>query len=148
MSKIDLYEGEKMEEKAKKAVEQYQCSGCVCGSDISCYVRGSNLECVKHVAGTRIIGIGRLFLGMPKGFNRLGAFEDLSLQIFESFSKKKWSYNKWNIPVWKWLSEDGHTFVRGICPRTSNPFLHVILEDCLNNIDCYEITTDDLNEMD
>jgi len=137
-----------MREDFKKAIQIYQCSGCVCGSDTSCFIKGENLECDKHVAGTRIMGIGRLFLGMPKGFNRLGAFEDLSLQIFGSFDKKEWKYNEWNIPVWKWLSKDGHTFVRGLCPRTNTPFLHVILEDCLSEIDCLLITDEIYESMD
>lgn len=134
-----------MTEKVRKAVEEYQCSGCVWGSNIDCYKKGSNLECVKHVAGTRVSNIGRIFLGMPTGFNRFGAYEDFDLQIFESFEKKEWVYNLWNIPSWKWLSKDGHTFVRGLCPRVNQPFLHVILEDCVDKIDCYEITASDLD---
>lgn len=136
-----------MKEHIKKAIEKYQCSGCVCGSDSSCYKKGFNLECDKHIAGTHVIPIGKIFLGMPKGFNRLGASDNLTIQIFESFNEKKWTYDKWNVPVWKWANDE-HTFVRGLCPRTNTPFLHIILEDCLSLIECYQLTSEDIDGMD
>lgn len=137
-----------MDKRILDAIENYQCSGCVCGSNISCYEKGINLECSKHVAGTRSMGIGRVFLGMPKGFNRLGESDNLTIQIFNSFREKDWTYDMWNIPVWKYLNGSNHTFVRGLCPRTNTPFLHVILEDCISDIDCFEITEQHIAEMD
>lgn len=131
----------------KSIIENYQCAGCVCGSDTKCYEKGDNVECGKHVVGTRIMGLGRIFLGMPKGFNRQGPVEDMGMQIFENFDKG-WGYNKLNLPVWKHLDEYGNTLVRGISPRTNTPFLHVFIGDCMDRISCLQITSSDLLEMD
>lgn len=136
-----------MDKKIKDFIENYQCPGCVCGSDISCFEKGSGIECDKHVVGTLIMGIGKIFLGMPHGFNRLGFVEEMKINGFETLSDG-WGYDKFNIPVWKYLNEHGNTLVRGLSPRTNAPFLHIFLEDCLSEIDCYEITLEDLNGMD
>jgi hypothetical protein len=139
-----------MEEKNKKAVEEYQCSGCISGSDVSCFSPNENGEvgCGKHHAGTMILGLGKVFLGMPKGFNRLGQHNELKLNIFEKFESSEERYDIFNIPAWKYLSKDGHTFVRGIMPRVNRPFLHVFLENCIDKINCLEITQKDLDKMD
>lgn len=129
------------------AVETYQCPGCVCGSDASCYKKGFGLECEKHVVGTTISYIGRIFLGLPKGFNRLGPCDDTSLNIFKTL-EEGWGFDKLNVPVWKYLDEHGNTLVRGISPRINAPFVHVFIGDHRAGIDCIEITNQDLDEMD
>jgi hypothetical protein len=103
--------------------------------------------------------IGAVFLGMPNGFSRLGSFDSMCLSIFPSFEafEKDYStpaihgpsdgYNMWNVPVWKFLDEHGNTIVRGISPRINKPFLHVILENCLDKIDCLEITKEVQEKM-
>ena len=141
-----------MKTKAELAVEQYQCPGCVVGSDISCFGKHTfGKGCGKHVAGT--IGypvVGKFFLGMPTGFCRLGSFQDMKLIIYETWEElsASHSYDKLNAPVWKYVNESGHTLVRGLYPRTNFTFLHVILEDCSSKIDCIEITNKDLEGMD
>lgn len=139
-----------MEKKLKLAVEKYQCSGCVVGGDVSCFeANGSGgIGCGKHHAGTMATGVGNFFLGMPKGFNRLGEYTKLKPNIYDTFNSSEWKYDMWNIPVWKHLSKQGHTFVRGIMPRRNEPFIHIFLEDCLSEIDCLEISQDDVNAMD
>lgn len=142
-----------MNDEIKKAIEKYQCSGCVCGSSIDdgCFVEENGTQCSKHCPGTTIIPIiGRIFLGMPKGFCRMGFQNDLKINIFESFEslKKTWEYDKYNIPCWKHFNKSEHTIVRGLSPRINSPFLHVILEDCRNQINCVEITEEDLEGMD
>lgn len=128
-------------------VEEYQCAGCVCGSDTECYKKGENLECGKHVVGTTISGIGRIFLGLPIGFNRQGPIEDLKVCIFKS-PKEGWGYNKFNVPVWKHLDEHGNTLVRGLSPRINWPFLHIFIGDHRDAINCIELTRSELDEMD
>lgn len=130
-------------------VEEYQCPGCVCGSDKSCYVsENDSMECTKHVAGTMAFPMVGTFLpGMPKGFNRIGSEDKLKINIFDKFSNG-WGYNKFNIPVWKHLDEHGNTLVRGLSPRVNNPFLHIFLEDCIDKIDCLEFTKEDISEID
>lgn len=130
-----------------EAIGKYQCAGCTNGSDISCYEKGVNAECGKHSAGTNMLGRGWILLGMPIGFNRLGQEKTTEFCIFDSF-EKGWRYDKFNYPVWKHLNSNNHTLVRGICPRVGKPFIHVFLEDCIDKIDCLEITIDDISEMD
>lgn len=139
-----------MENNAKNAIENYQCSGCVYGSDISCFTSNENggVGCGKHHAGTMVIGIGQIFLGMPKGFDRLGFDNAMKPNIYKSFEECEWKFNKFNIPVWKYLNEEGHTLVRGICPRRSYPFIHIYLENCIDKIDCLELTKEDIEGMD
>lgn len=138
-----------MEKKIKKAIKKYQCSGCIVGGDIKCFSKtDGSAGCSKHYAGTMISGIGTILLGMPKGFNRLGAISDLKPVIFEKFEDSTWNLEKWNIPVWKHLNKKGYTMVRGLSPRTNNPFIHIYLENCMDKINCKEITEQDIKEMD
>ena len=56
-----------MDKKVSVAVERYQCSGCISGSDTSCFKEnvGGGIGCGKHLAGTMITGIGSVFLELP-----------------------------------------------------------------------------------
>lgn len=142
-----------IDEKQKEIVERYQCPGCVCGGDISCFEAQeskNDLSCAKHVVGTMATGTGKFFLGMPKGFNRLGDSK-VEINIFpnQEAQIKEWSYCIYNIPVWKYKNKDGHVFIRGLRPRTNMPFLHIII-DCpdFDKINCLEITDNDIEFMD
>lgn len=148
-----------MKEKIKEAIQRYQCPGCINGFDTNCgkYVKYDWSEsCGKHHPATSIGLSIKIFLGMPKGFNRtgvgMGDENRLHLDIFESWEKlgEMWgAYDKFNIPVWKHLNKrEGHTFVRGLSPRNNTPFLHVILEDCMDKIDCFEVSEEMIKEMD
>lgn len=138
-----------MEEEIKKAIEEYQCSGCINGHDVSCFMENPNggVGCGGHKSGTFLSDIGNIFLGMPKGFNRLGENKKLQPYIFKTFEDSDWSYDKYNVPVWKYL-KDGHTFVRGVMPRKNETFIHIYLEDCVDKINCIEITESDIDYMD
>lgn len=138
-----------MEEYIKKAIETYQCPGCVCGSDISCYKKGYYLECASHVVGTIISDIGRILLGMPKGFCRLGVCDKIEFFIFDPEEAYDYIYNTYNIPVWKYLDRYGNTIVRGLSPRINNSWIHIYLENYIDQIEnCIEITQADVDEMD
>lgn len=138
-----------MKEEIKNAIEEYQCSGCIAGSDISCFTENEyGIGCGDHFAGTLILGVGKIFLGMPKGFNRLGVHEKLIPNIYETFESFDWTYDMWNIPVWKYVNKEGHTFIRGLIPRRNETFIHIFLEDCRDKIDCLEITQEDVDFMD
>jgi len=91
--------------------------------------------------------MGLFFLGLPAGFNRLGIAEDTRIHIYEKF-EDGWGYDKYNVPVWKYLDENNNTIVRGICPRNNYPWIHIFLENCVEKIECIEITNDEMNEMD
>ncbi|MBL3529638.1 MAG: hypothetical protein JMN27_18295 [gamma proteobacterium endosymbiont of Lamellibrachia anaximandri] len=129
-------------------IEEYQCPGCVCGSDTECYEKGETEECKKHVAGTMIMPVvGKVFLGMPTGFNRIGPVEKMQMFVFKEFVDG-WGYDKFNVPVWKRLDKNGNTLVRGMNPRINFPFLHVFIGNHLDKIDCLEITDVDIEGMD
>ena len=139
---------EKMTKKTKTAIELYQCPGCVCRSYPECYQKGDGIECGKHVVGTTGISIGKILLGMPRGFDRVGDVNHLQLSIYETHESSDWKYNKFNIPVWKHYDKNGNTLIRGMQPRINQTFIHIFLEDCRNIIDCLEISQDDINGMD
>lgn len=132
----------------KEAVEEYQCSGCVSGPYEKCFEKRDNgVGCKKHCPGTMAMGAGTLFLGMPKGFNRLGPIksEHCPLIIYEDYTG---FCDKLNIPTWKYLDEHGNTLVRGLSPRVNMPFLHVYLKDVRDKINCLELTKEEIEAMD
>lgn len=133
----------------EKAIKEYQCSGCVGGPFPECYKTEAkySITCRGHVAGTGVSYIGRIFLGMPKGFNRLGRAEHTELYIHEKMDEEV-RFDKFNVPVWKYLDKNGNTLVRGLRPRINDPFVAVILGNHLDEIDCREITQDDIDAMD
>ncbi len=136
-----------MKESIKKVVEKYQCCGCVCGSNIDCFEKSDTLSCEKHCAGTRIYPmVGKVFLGLPTGFNRLGLQEKMPIWMYEDV--KDFKYDKFNIPAWKHKTKEGHIFVRGLSPRINNAFLQIFLKGDFSSIKALEITTKDMKEMD
>lgn len=139
-----------MDKLVRDAVEKYQCSGCVCGSDISCYQPSDcGVGCSKHCAGTTIGGIGRVLLGLPKGFDRLGHQDALVPVVFRTHGDKDANcpYDMYNVPVWKHL-DGGVILVRGYMPRLNQGFIHIIIEGDMGTIDCRELTSEDLDNMD
>lgn len=138
-----------MEEKNKSAIKEYQCSGCFrCCNDLDGFIKSSDgIGCGNHSAATIMCG-GPIYLGLPKGFNRLGLFKDMSINIFNDYDSCSWQFDKFNIPVWKHLNEKGHTIVRGMMPRLNEPIIHIFLEDCMDKIYCLEITKEDISNMD
>jgi len=137
-----------MEHNIKFAIEEYQCPGCAVGYDLSCFegMPFEGIGCSRHQPATRLSNAGLFFTGMPVGFNRLGVFENMNITIFKKYEDTV--YDKLNIPVWKHLNKNNHTIVRGIKPRKNEPFLHIFLENCLYKIDCLEITSKDIEQMD
>lgn len=132
----------------KQAIENYQCPGCVIGSNIKCFKQNNmGIGCGAHVAGTMMMPAGLIYLGMPKGFCRLGPNDKTKIVIYKSFQDYG-GYDMWNIPTWKHLDEHGHTLVRWMSPRINHTCIHVFLEDCRDKINCYEVTQDDIDAMD
>jgi len=134
-----------------QAVQEYQCPGCVKGPWPDCYKivdPKDGFAGEDHVAGTMMMpGIGSVFLGLPKGFNRLGAAKSTRIYIFKNFDDS-WGYTLFNVPVWKYFDENGNTIVRGLSPRVNIPWIHIFLCDCIGEISCYQITQKDLDRMD
>lgn len=151
----------------RASIKKYQCCGCLKGMSPeldadgnSCFkVAEIGQGCGAHIAGTMMSWVGKLFLGMPKGFNRLGRGsvnmgppKDMPLSIFKSFNDFIKQYDKgydmFNVPVWKHKTAEGHILVRGMQPRRGDIFLHVFLEDCLDKVNCFEISNEIMEQMD
>lgn len=116
----------------KKMAEEFQCPGCINGSDTECgrynYDR-NHLKCISHVLGT-FFGLNNYFaLGLPKGFNKPGRNEDgkvylkMAIRLFKKGECPDW--DKLNIPVWA-MEKDGYLFVRTYLPRINYGFVDVI----------------------
>lgn len=133
----------------EEMVKEYQCSGCVNGPHPECFSKGDGEGCSKHCAGTNIYpSVGRIFLGLPTGFNRLGPCDEhMKITMFKSVDAG-WAYDKFNIPVWKHLDTFGNTLVRGLSPRISCPWIHIFTGDVRGDVDCLELTSADLEDMD
>ena len=144
-----------MTNEIKAAVEEYQCPGCLCGSGVEgCYRKStiSGSGCGKHTAGTHIMPGGTIYLGMPIGFCRIGPIDQsvCPMLVFttpEEFNEEWTGYDVFNIPVWKHLNENGHTLVRGLSPRNNMPFIHVHLYNCMDKVNCPEVTQEITQQM-
>lgn len=135
-----------MDQKVKEVIKKIQCPGCMDGDFDTCFSPNEHGEgCGAHYAGTIIIPIGKIFLGLPKGFCRLGEMESMKPRIFRQYND---SYDKFNVPVWKHRTKEGLVLVRGLKPRLNTPFIDVFIEDCFDKINCMEITEDDIDAMD
>lgn len=138
----------------KELVEEFQCPGCVSGSDTNCgsYNYGQReLRCVSHVLGTQF-GLGNVIaLGMPKGFNKPGFREDgqarnrMDIRLWEKGTHPDWE--RLNVPVWA-MEKDDFLFVRTFAPRVNCTWVDIVeggsLELCPNAIDVAEF----INEID
>lgn len=134
--------------KNEEAIQKYQCLGCVLGPFPTCYdTKIDGIGCSNHCVGTLMSMVGKLFLGMPKGFDRLGGYEKTKIYIFHKLDDG-WGYTMFNVPVWKHLDKHGNTLVRGYCPRINMGWIHVFLTNEIDKIDCIEITIKDMENMD
>jgi len=89
-----------MNDQIKEAVQDYQCPGCMKSSFDICFTENSVIGqgCSSHSPGTFMALAGAIFLGLPKGFNRIGPCEGMIPIIFSKYTKAE-EFNMWNIPV-------------------------------------------------
>lgn len=116
-----------------KFIEEFQCPGCICGSDTKCgrfrlEEEEGFFRCGGHVPGTYIQGVrsGLVALGLPKGFNRVGPSEEgqtTKIRIFPKDGKPKW--DRANVPVWT-MEQDGFLFARVFSPRIDVTFVDIV----------------------
>lgn len=142
------YKKDLMNKRKLESVKIYQCPGCVLGED-DCYkeCEGKSIECSSHVAGTMGSGIGKFYLGLPKGFNRFGAQKKLQLKIYETQKDQEdeWKYDEFNVSVWKYKTNEGHILIRGYMPRINEGFIHVILDGDYESIRAHKIDISDID---
>ncbi|MFW9899770.1 MAG: hypothetical protein ACFFDY_00605 [Candidatus Thorarchaeota archaeon] len=143
--------------KFNRAIAEYQCSGCICGNRPgNCARFKEDFGCSSQVAGTTASYIGRIFLGIPPLFARLGLYKEMRIWIFETWKDFVYKmecvgekdYGILNVPVWKYKNKKGRILVKGLMPRINHPFLHIFLdESCYDKINCVIITEEDLKEL-
>ena len=138
----------------KKFIGEYQCTGCSsgCSPDDGCFKKSPIHDgCDAHYAGTIVWGLGSIYLGMPKGFNRIGDTKNgavsCDLFIYETDTTQL-QQKKFNIPFWKYRTPVGHTMVRFYSPRVNRAHIEVFLFDCLDLINCLELSDADISAMD
>lgn len=128
-------------------VKEFQCPGCINGSDpetcpkyeLGVDDKGGNpyfFACKNWRPSTFMGGVGRLCLGLPKGFLRTGMveFHDKPftyLRLYENPTTMP-EYDRFNIPVWA-MEKDGHLFVRCFSPRNCWIFVDVIKDGKLEH---------------
>jgi len=115
--------------------EEFQCPGCVVGSDVSCgkFKQGDwdGSGCVSHVVGTASGSPNNLFaLGLPRGFNKPPAniFSHEYASKMEIRVWPKGTYPEWdnlNVPVWA-MEKDGFLFVRTVMPRVGRIAVDIV----------------------
>ena len=111
--------------------------------------------CTSHVAGTYMLSGGSMFLGLPKGFNRLGTANQDSFEIFDSMEQALSLYPNLNtifsVPVWIHIDEYGNTLTRWYSPRTNAGWTMVILGDHSDHprfANTIRITEEQIDKMD
>lgn len=131
----------------REMVKEYMCPGCMNGSDLTCYEKHNlHSNCAKHCPGTMCFPGGRIMLGMPKGFNKVGETDKPQIWIYETMEEFG-GFDIFNIPVWKYF--DGRvTMIRGLSPRINRGFLMVVSGDVRKQVDCMELTIENLDNMD
>lgn len=127
----------------EEQIETFQCPGCVCGSDTGCerfklYESSGWYRCQSHVPGTTISGIGSLYLGLPKGFCRVGMRSEAafrrqydhpdagnSIRIWEDEASAQGLWDWLNAPVWA-MVKDEVLFVRTYAPRINETSIDIV----------------------
>ncbi len=113
--------------KIEAMVKEFQCAGCVVGHNTKCgkydpQPMNNGTSCKSWVAGTTILpAVGRIALGLPKGFNRFGEGK-LYIRLHQGTTP---DWNKFNVPVWA-MEKDGFLFVRTYSPRVNATIVDVI----------------------
>lgn len=128
-------------------VNEFQCPGCIHGTDPETCPKfelsddrlgGKPLyfACKNWRPSTFMSGVGRICLGLEKGFNRTGRIEfgDNPFSYLRLFDNPENGpdYNKFNIPVWA-MEKNGYLYVRCFCPRTCWIFVDVIKNGKMEN---------------
>jgi len=113
-------------------IKKFQCPGCSLDcSNIEIKESGKEMfRCESHSAGTILGGVGKIYLGMPKGFDKVGAIknnldEETTTNI-RFHSEKDYSFfDKFNLPICA-REVDGYLFIRTFCWRINRSYIDVI----------------------
>ncbi len=125
-----------------KMINEFQCPGCTAGSGTE-GCRALKVEnrdgaaCDGHVPGTFRLGGPLWSLGLPKGFNQVGARYVRRhdgpdeprggrsyIRLWPNGETPSF-WNTYNVPVWA-MVKDGYLFVRTYSPRTNFGYVDVV----------------------
>jgi hypothetical protein len=131
-------------------VKKFQCLGCTSGGANTLEECGdinpspgtghpaSCWNCDNHSAGTFMSGVGKIYLGMPKGFNRVG-LNALTYSQEQHKAIRLWTkapddlWNRLNVPVWA-TEYEGYLLVRTYSPRINMTYLDVVKDGALDMV--------------
>ena len=132
---MDTLKGNKIQ---LSMIKELQCSGCMCGVyPGKCKVyeleEDNFFRCTGWVPGTIMAGVGKIALGLPRGFNRIGAVDlkimNYYFRLYESPEKRP-EYDRFNIPVWamEYKADNGENYlvIRCVSPRNNWHYVDVI----------------------
>jgi hypothetical protein len=125
----------------KNMIKEFQCAGCVAGSNTECgsfkehVGSSSGFRCVNHCAGTMIGMVGLIYLGLPKGFCRVG--KDQKCCEVWLYEKNNFDFfNFCTLPIWA-MEEDGYLFIRCYMPRVNMATVQVIKDGKFDELEKY-----------
>ena len=102
------------------------------GSDTKCGTfkpNEYNIEgcgaCATHYPGTAIMGAGKIYLGLPRGMNKVGDCPpgEQRIRLWEKGFAPKWDV--FNIPVW-YKQEGEDLIVKTVQPRRMRIWIDII----------------------
>jgi len=122
-----------MEKIQLKMIEDIQCPGCIHGTNpetcksFEFHNERDFFVCKNWRPSTFMGGVGRLALGLPRGFCRTGMVEfgDTQFTYIRLHETSSVEYDKFNIPVWA-MEKDGYLYVRCYSPRCNWLFVDVV----------------------
>jgi hypothetical protein len=131
-----------MEKIQLEMINDFMCPGCIHGvntSDCSKFEGfseyGFNI-CKNWCPSTFMGWVGRIALGLPKGFCRTGMveFHDKPFVYMRLYEKPEDlpGYDKFNVPVWA-MEKENFLFVRCYSPRNNWLFVDVIKDGKLEH---------------
>lgn len=122
-------------------IEDKQCPGCIHGSDTKCgtyKLEEDGYAICKNWRPSTFMGrVGRIVLGLPRGFCRTGCVEfndspNVYMRLYDS-PENMMKYNKFNVAVWA-MEKDGFLYVRCYSPRTNYLFVDVIKDGKMEHV--------------
>lgn len=141
-----------------EVIGEMQCPGCTCGcapaNECESFKpdREFGFRCDAHSGGTPITGMGWIYLGLPKGFNRVGAFRakgdnDRSNNIRLWIHPNAPFFDNLSVPVWA-MEKDGYLYVRTYLPRINLTFVDVIKGGTMELVPGAENVAEFIDEID
>jgi len=95
-----------MENNVIKAIEEYQCSGCMIGGDISCFKPyADGVGCGRHFAGTIISGIGKIVDEHYVPVEKYNELNDRAINAVEKGINIAYNKGKKDTLVWKKITD-------------------------------------------